>query len=108
MKKISLFLLCVCFFVASVLAGCTAPGPSSVGTGGTEAVTEKEITNLKIEAWGIETDPNSVIIKEAVELYNQKYDNAEITIEFTEQEQYKTKIATLMAANEAPDLFNTW
>ncbi len=113
MKKISLLLLCLFFFAASVLTGCTlitgteGTGGTS-GTGGTEPVTEKEVSNLKIEAWGIETDPNSVIIKEAVELYNQRYDNAKLTIEFTEQEQYKTKIATLMAANEAPDLFNTW
>ncbi|NLM27866.1 MAG: extracellular solute-binding protein [Clostridiaceae bacterium] len=107
MKKIALLLLCVCFFAASVLTGCT-PTPTAEGTGGTEAATGKELTTLKIEAWGIETDPNSVIIKEAVQLYNQRNDNVELTIEFTEQEQYKTKIATLMAANEAPDLFNTW
>ncbi|NLG87800.1 MAG: extracellular solute-binding protein [Clostridiaceae bacterium] len=113
MKKIALLLLCACFFAASVLAGCT-PTPGFQGTGGTggtggsEPATGKEAVNLKIEAWGIETDPNSVIIKEAVELYNQRNDNAKLTIEFTEQEQYKTKIATLMAANEAPDLFNTW
>lgn len=112
MKRISVLLLCLLLVSAMVLTGCTIPTPSgSTGntgnTGGTAP--SKEKVSLKIEAWGIETDPNSVIIKEAVELYNGKYkDTAEISVEFTEQEQFKTKIATLMAANEAPDLFNTW
>lgn len=34
--------------------------------------------------------------------------NAVATVVFTEQEQYKTKIAAEMAANEVPDVFNTW
>ncbi len=108
MKRISVLLLCVCFLIATVLTGCTTSSPSTSGTNGGETESAKEKVTLKIEAWGIETDPNSVIIKKAIEQYNQRYDNAELTIEFTEQEQYKTKIATLMAANEAPDLFNTW
>lgn len=116
MKKITVLLLCVLLAGALVMAGCAVPGPASGSgagdtgsgtTGGTDA--RKEKTSLKIEAWGIETDPNSVIIKEAVALYNEKYkDTAEISVEFTEQEQFKTKIATLMAANDDPDLFNTW
>lgn len=114
MKKTAILLLCVLLVGAMVLTGCTVPGTTggtSSGTTGqnTGTITQKEKASLKIEAWGIETDPNSVIIKEAVAIYNEKYkDTAEITVEFTEQEQFKTKIATLMAANEAPDLFNTW
>ena len=99
MKRISVVLVCF-VLLASLLSGCDT---SDVGTG-----SESEKTKLKIEAWGIETDPNSRIIKEAVNLFNERNSNAVIEIEFTEQEQYKTKIATLMAANEAPDLFNTW
>ncbi len=113
MKKIIVLLLCVLLSVA-VFTGCNVTGPTTGGnTGGTDSNNtppiRKEKASLKIEAWGIETDPNSVIIKEAVALYNEKYkDTAEISVEFTEQEQYKTKIATLMAANDEPDLFNTW
>lgn len=100
MKKFSVVLVCFALLITLLLTGCQPP---TVGTG-----TGSEKTKLKIEAWGIETDPNSQIIKEAVKLFNEKSSTAEIEIEFTEQEQFKTKIATLMAANEAPDLFNTW
>lgn len=107
MKRNSVLFLCICLVCALVLTGCTIPG--GTGTTGGNTGTSVEKSSLKIEAWGIETDPNSVIIKEAVALYNERYkDTAEITVEFTEQEQFKTKIATLMAANDAPDLFNTW
>jgi len=114
MRKISVLLLCMLLTSALALTGCVVPGPTS-GSGGENTGADvatpqrKEKSTLKIEAWGIETDPNSVIIKEAVALYNEKYkDTAEISVEFTEQEQFKTKIATLMAANDDPDLFNTW
>lgn len=115
MKRISVLLLCTLLACVLVLTGCTVPELSSGSAGGNTGTTtagnntRKEKASLKIEAWGIETDPNSVIIKEAVALYNEKYkDTAEISVEFTEQEQFKTKIATLMAANDDPDLFNTW
>ena len=123
MKKLSVLLLCVVLMSALLLTSCTIPGSTGESndgsTGGTSnpisdntsgaTTPPKEKASLKIEAWGIETDQNSVIIKEAVALYNERYkDTAEISVEFTEQEQFKTKIATLMASNEAPDLFNTW
>lgn len=122
-KKTPVLLLCVLLIGTMVLTGCNL-GTGTTGGGGDSGKTTgsdstnptsggtdqpKQKSSLKIEAWGIETDPNSVIIKEAVALYNEKYkDTAELSIEFTEQEQFKTKIATLMAANDAPDIFNTW
>lgn len=100
MKRFFVVLVCFTLIMASLLSGCQTSSVNTKQPG--------EKTKLKIEAWGIETDPNSKIIKEAVNLFNEKSTTAMIEIEFTEQEQYKTKIATLMAANEAPDLFNTW
>lgn len=124
MKRISIFVLCICFVFSLVLAGCgekteTAPAASeapattqeeAAAPAESEPVAEPaEKVNVKISCWGIETDPNSQIIKQAVELYNQNNtSNATATVEFTEQEQYKTKIAAQMAANEVPDVFNSW
>ena len=103
MKKIMVLALGFCLLVSSALTGCSKTGSTGTGTASGEKAT------IKISCWGIETDPNSKIIKEAVELYNQKNTkNAKAVVEFTEQEQYKTKIAALMAGNEAPDVFNTW
>lgn len=121
MKKVVSILLCLCLCLTLVLAGCggksdtaqtaskdNAPAKDSSGKKAEETKSAEKV-NLKISCWGIETDPNSKIIKEAVELFNQKNSkNAVATVEFTEQEQYKTKIAAQMAGNEAPDMFNTW
>ena len=101
MKRILVLLLCACIML-SLLAGCGSKTESSGDNSGKK-------TEIKISCWGIETDPNSVIIKEAVELFNKRNTmNAVATVVFTEQEQYKTKIAADMAANEVPDVFNTW
>lgn len=120
MKKYFSLLLCAFLVISMVLSGCgNAPQPTAGAASTQAAPAEKadntkaqpavEKVNLKISCWGIETDPNSKIITEAVDLFNQKNDkNATATVEFTEQEQYKTKIAAQMAGNEAPDVFNTW
>ncbi len=95
-------MLCVCVAFSVMLAAC---GSEKGGTGGASG---KKV-ELEISCWGIETDPNSQIIKEAVELFNSRNKlNATATVVFTEQEQYKTKIAAEMAANEVADVFNTW
>ncbi len=123
MKRLFCLLLCVCFVFSFLLSGCgektettpestegqTATQPETKVPAESTSAEPVQKVNLKVACWGIETDPNSQIIKQAVELYNQKNDlNATATVEFTEQEQYKTKIAAQMAANEVPDLFNTW
>lgn len=120
MKKYFALLLCFCLVFLAVMTGCgskSEPAASTVATvesqaastAPAEATPVPEKVNLKISCWGIETDPNSVIIKGAVDLFNEKNThNATATVEFTEQEQYKTKIAAQMAGNEAPDVFNTW
>lgn len=118
MKRIFVLVLCVCFILSMALAGCgtkteqqpasSAPAATQPGASATTAQPAEKV-NVKISCWGIETDPNSQIIKQAVDLYNQKNtSNAVAAVEFTEQEQYKTKIAAQMAANEVPDLFNSW
>jgi raffinose/stachyose/melibiose transport system substrate-binding protein len=123
MKRIFVVALCICFAFSMVLSGCGTKTETAPPEGSTPAVEESaeaapaetapaepaEKVAVKISCWGIETDPNSQIIKQAVDLFNQKNTvNATASVEFTEQEQYKTKIAAQMAANEIPDVFNTW
>lgn len=112
MKKVTVLLLSICFLLSMIMVGCgnqATTASQSASSTAPAASQSAEKVSLKISAWGIETDPNSKIIKDAVDLFNQKNDkNATATIEFTEQEQYKTKIAAQMAGNEAPDIFNTW
>ncbi len=122
MKRLTALFLCICMMLTLILTGCgdKAAGPAEstpaektdttpAATPEAEPAEPAEKVDVKVSCWGIETDTNSVIIKDAVELYNKNNTvNATATVEFTEQEQYKTKIATEMAANQAPDVFNTW
>ena len=122
MKKVMALLVCFSLLLTMGLSGCGSSDDTAASSAGSTVAAASSSTptpasetkpaekvNLKISAWGIETDPNSVIIKEAVDLYNKTNTfNATATIEFTEQEQYKTKLAALMAGNEVPDVFNTW
>ena len=116
MKRMTVLLLSFCLAFSMIFAGCGSKTetPKQAESGSKAEDTAKnqqsgQKVSLKVSCWGIETDPNSKLIKEAVELFNKNNTkNATATVEFTEQEQYKTKIAALLAANEAPDLFNTW
>ncbi len=124
MRKSLSLLVCLCLCLTMVLAGCggnsastpsdtkesvVATDSSDSAATSTEEAKSTEKVPLKISAWGLENDPNSIIIKEAVNLFNEKNTtNSVATIEFTEQEQYKTKITAQIAANEMPDMFNTW
>ncbi len=115
MKNIFVVLLCFCLSFPYVLTGCAnnpanPPATNQTTAGSTTAQTTPAAkVNVKVSCWGIETDANSQIIKEAVTLFNQNNKlNATAAVEFTEQEQYKTKIAAAMAANQVPDVFNTW
>ncbi|MCX7711774.1 MAG: extracellular solute-binding protein [Clostridia bacterium] len=119
MKKVVSLLLCLCLCLTVVLAGCgskteTAPAAETKSEPAKQEAKKEEPKSaekkpIKISAWGLENDPNSKIIKETVQLFNEKNTtNSVATIEFTEQEQYKTKITAQIAANEMPDMFNVW
>ena len=120
MKKALSLLLCLCLCIGLILSGCggksAAPAETKEDQPAKAAEEKKEEpaksaekVPLKISAWGLENDPNSVIIKETIKLFNEKNTtNSVATLEFTEQEQYKTKITAQIAANEMPDMFNTW
>lgn len=96
-----------------LLTGCsgksTQTGSKETGDKKAAETKSSEKAPVKISAWGLENDPNSMIIKDTVKLFNERNTtNSAATIEFTEQEQYKTKITAQIAANEMPDMFNTW
>ena len=64
MKRILVMLLCVSIMF-TFLAACGSTSDNKGGVSGKK-------TEVKISCWGIETDPNSVNIKDAVELFNKK------------------------------------
>ncbi len=70
--------------------------------------TDEKITLNVWHLWTTDADANARSFNKALDLYKKEHPNVEILIDATENEAYKTKIKTAMAANEAPDVFFAW
>lgn len=119
MKKRFLALTMILCMTVALLAGCGGKSKSneaveSVGTTGETKSTEKEKTEektvLTFMAVGGSNEQAFVdVISAAADKFNadNKF-NAEIKLDWYENEQYKTKLATLMTQNDVTDIFFTW
>jgi raffinose/stachyose/melibiose transport system substrate-binding protein len=104
-KAISIFL------TFGMLCGATACSGSSgstnstaVQTGENTSKTEKITLSLWDQSVG-ETDPTSKLLPAVVKQWNKDHPNIQVERTGTTGEQYKTKIKTALAANEAPDVY---
>lgn len=100
MKK-ALAALMVLALVAGSLAAAGAPEKKEAASGK---------TTLTLMAVGGSNEQAFVdTIQAAADRFNAKNEyNAEIKLEWYENEQYKTKLATLMTQNDVTDIFFTW
>jgi raffinose/stachyose/melibiose transport system substrate-binding protein len=100
-KAISAALLTIA--LSSSLMACGNSTTSSSSTGGNQKIT------LKFwHVWTSDTDSNKKNVEAVIKEWNDANPNVQIVAEGTENEAYKTKIKTAIAANEAPDIFYTW
>lgn len=82
---------------------------SSQSTAESSEAASGDVETLSMMYNGTETDGAYPYYKQFVEDFNATNDmGVKFDIEFYENEQYKTKLATLMASNSVPDLFFTW
>jgi raffinose/stachyose/melibiose transport system substrate-binding protein len=78
---------------------------------GLSLVTQAAPKTVNLKFWHLWTTPaeqNKVAIDKVLELWAKEYPNIKIEVDAVENETYKTKIKTAIAANEAPDVFFTW
>ncbi|EMS72110.1 extracellular solute-binding protein [Ruminiclostridium cellobioparum] len=94
-------------------AGSNSPDTSAAGSTTTETSAKpSETKSATVRVWTLWTDPtkdsNAAYFYKVLE--SAKTELANITIEHdaTENESYKTKLKTAVAANEAPDVFYSW
>jgi raffinose/stachyose/melibiose transport system substrate-binding protein len=91
-------------------AAVAAPSDTTAAAPKADDTKKAEKTTLKV--WTLWTESVEDVNKKAFYrvLDNAKKDMPDITIEHdaTENEAYKTKIKTAIAANEAPDIFYSW
>lgn len=69
---------------------------------------EEKITLNVWHLWTTDADANAKSFSKVLKTYEEEHPNVKIAIDATENEAYKTKIKTAMAANEAPDVFFAW
>lgn len=138
MKKRSLALLMAAVMVAGNLAGCSGGGsaPTTAATtaapaattaapaadattaaGDAAATTEAaggsgvELTKDEIEltVWHIAIDEKRhSTVTNAMNRFMEKYPNIKVVDVVNENDPYKTKLATAMAAGQEPDIFVSW
>ncbi len=58
--------------------------------------------------WTTPAEANKVAIDQVLAKFSKAYPNIKVEVDAVENETYKTKIKTAIAANEAPDVFFTW
>ena len=86
----------------------TSASPSSQA----QASQPSEVKNATVRVWTLWTDPtkdsNAAYFYKVLESAKNDIPNIKIEHDATENESYKTKLKTAIAANEAPDVFYSW
>jgi len=116
MKKKLVALILSMAMVASLTAGCGGFGSTTESSADTakEEVTQAEsgsdTEQITLTLWSIatESDAFASAYAQAIADYEAEHPNVKIVHETFENESYKTKIKSAIAANELPDIFFTW
>lgn len=104
MKKKLVSVLLTGLLVGSVLTGCS--GSNAEGTKESNARGEETITVMCV---GTEADTYIDAYNSIAQKFSEDNEyGVNVEIQFYENEQYKTKLTTLMASNAVPDIFFTW
>ncbi|WP_094397819.1 extracellular solute-binding protein [Thermoanaerobacterium thermosaccharolyticum] len=107
-KKVMLILLSIMLIVSASACGTNSKSPSNTNaskSSNSSGTTQK----ITLTFWNIFTsDPQKTIVKNIVDKWNQENPDVQIEQSITENDAYKTKIKTAIAANEAPDIIYAW
>ncbi len=117
MKK-KLIMFCSSILMLTMLSGCGSGAETKVAdtkaaekNNAAEKVKGSDRTGevIKIMSIGTEADKYTSTMKELAEEFSQNNEYG-VTVEFElyENDQFKTKLTTLMASNAVPDIFFTW
>ncbi len=69
---------------------------------------DQKITLKLWHIWAADSESSKAPFLKSVDNFKKAHPNITLDIDATENETYKTKIRTAVAANEAPDIFFYW
>lgn len=112
MKKIKLLCLMSVLLLSFVTAtGCS--GSQSLSSGNTgnseDGQPDEGVSTISVMMLGTASDNYAKIYQEITDDFNASNSlNCKAELQLYENEQYKTKLTTLMASNSVPDVFFSW
>ncbi|MDO5559440.1 MAG: extracellular solute-binding protein [Oscillospiraceae bacterium] len=94
-----------CVAAAVLVSGTIASCDKSAGSDG-----GKKAEDVTLTLWSISTESDSFhsAYVQAIEDFEKSHEGVKVKHETFENESYKTKIKSAVAANELPDVFYTW
>lgn len=90
-------------FCAVALTACGKDSEKTLGKGTDEVVT-LDLWHI----WAADSESSKAPFENAVKTFNEEHKDIQVKLEATENETYKTKMATVIAGNEAPDIYFYW
>ncbi len=116
MKKVIALMLALLFIVS--LTACSAqpeavstePSPEKASAEPEQASAEAPEEQVTLRLWSIATESDNYYqpYLDAIAQFETDHPNIKIEYETFENESYKTKLKSAVAANELPDIFFTW
>ncbi|GGG19742.1 extracellular solute-binding protein [Paenibacillus aceti] len=114
MKKV--WLLAFMFVLTISLVGCSAGSNQAANSDKTPATTsngdsgKKSEEKVKLSLWHNFTgnDLRATMMRDQIDKFQQEHPNIELDIQAIPPDGYKTRLKTVAAANEMPDVFMMW
>jgi raffinose/stachyose/melibiose transport system substrate-binding protein len=94
------------------MAGCSNTGSetsSGAQSGGSTSQASDQQVTLKLwHIWAADSESSKVPFLKTLDNFQKEHPNIKLDVDATENETFKTKIRTAVAANEGPDIFTYW
>lgn len=117
LKKFAVIIVAMAICLTSIACASQSGGgdttQSAAGSGtvaGSDAAGPAQNSEVMTiwHSWTTNNDANGNAYKELLAQWEKDHPNVKVEEDATENEAYKTKIKTAIAANEAPDVFFSW
>jgi raffinose/stachyose/melibiose transport system substrate-binding protein len=102
--------LCSVFMATALLMGCAESSSDTIATTDEKTAKESETKETTLTLWSIATESDSFhhAYIQAIADFEAANPGITVKMETFENQSYKTKIKSAVAANELPDIFYTW